>query len=95
MRKALEAGAIAALIVAVGCGGSVRSQGSSSAASSSSVPEETPARVPRGKVACRLHSCSPPYYCNEESGICEMLPCQEKKDCPYDYRCDLSVGVCR
>ncbi len=77
-----------------GCGGAKNAQDKNTATTTQSSEEGERPRRP-GKVACRLHSCSPPYFCNEESGVCEMLSCQTKKDCPYDYKCDFSRNVCR
>jgi hypothetical protein len=69
---------------------------STTAATASS--EETPprsSRPTRGEVSCHLHSCAPPMYCNRDSGLCELLPCTESRDCPYGYKCDFSRGVCQ
>lgn len=82
-----------ALLIA-GCGSSKGAQDTSTTGPPSAEETESPRRS-RGAIACHLHSCSPPYFCNEESGVCEMLPCQAKKDCPYDYKCDFSLNVCR
>ncbi len=60
--------------------------------------EEAPPRSSgpsRSEVACRLHSCAPPYFCNEDRGVCERLPCVESADCPYGYKCDFSLNVCQ
>lgn len=54
-----------------------------------------PSRLTRPEIACRLHSCAPPYYCNQSSGICELLSCGSDRDCPYDYHCDFSKHVCQ
>jgi len=81
-------------LVISGCGSSKSVRDTSPTTAPPGAEEaERPRRS--GKVACRLHSCSPPYFCNEESGVCEMLPCQTKKDCPYDYKCDVALNVCR
>ena len=77
-----------------GCGGTKGAQDTSTTGASSAEERDAPRRS-RTAIACHLHSCSPPYFCSEESGVCEMLPCKAKKDCPYDYKCDLSVNVCR
>ena len=81
-------------LLITGCGGSKSTQDTSTtAAPRKAEGTERPRRT--GTIACHLHSCSPPYYCNQESGVCEMLPCKTKKDCPYDYKCDFSRNVCR
>ncbi|MDH3624326.1 MAG: hypothetical protein OES69_04705 [Myxococcales bacterium] len=92
-RLMVTAGLCLALLIA-GCGGSKSAQDTSTTtAPPGAEGTERPRRA--GTIACRLHSCSPPYFCNEESGVCEMLPCKTKKDCPYDYKCDLARNVCR
>jgi hypothetical protein len=80
------------LIIAA-CGGSKNTRTTSTAVPPGAEEAERSPR--RGIVACRLHSCSPPYFCNEETGLCEMRACQSKTDCPYDYDCDFSRNVCR
>jgi hypothetical protein len=54
-----------------------------------------PSRPSGAEIACRLHSCAPPYYCNQSTGLCELLPCGADKDCPYGYTCDFSRNVCQ
>ncbi len=85
-------GLFLALLTAA-CGGSASTRATSSAAPPGA--EETERRPRRGMIACRLHSCSPPYFCNEETGLCEMRSCKTKTDCPFDYDCDFSRNVCR
>jgi hypothetical protein len=92
-RGIVTIGFLLALLIA-GCASSKGAQDTSIAGPSSGEETERPPRS-RTVIACRLHSCSPPYFCNEESGVCEMLRCQAKKDCPYDYKCDFSLNVCR
>jgi hypothetical protein len=54
-------------------------------------------RSPKGwqRVGCGLHSCAPPQYCNEQTGFCELRPCDERGGCEYGYQCDLSRNVCQ
>jgi len=94
VRGVVAIGLCLVLLIVAGCGGSKSAQNTSTTTAPSGAEEAERPRRP-GTVACRLHSCSPPYFCDEESGVCEMLPCQTKKDCPYDYKCDLSRNVCR
>jgi len=78
-----------------GCSKSANTEGTTVATSSSEESEPRPSRPSRSEVACRLHSCSPPYFCNEEKGICERVPCVESRDCPYGYKCDFSKNLCQ
>ena len=71
-------------------------EGQTTAPTRSSEGGETrSARPSRGEVACHLHSCAPPKYCNRDKGICELLPCTDSRDCPYGYKCDFARQVCR
>jgi len=77
------------------CHGSAPEGGTTAAGTRS---EESPPRQRRlsgSEVACRLHSCAAPYFCNQETGVCEQLPCNDSSDCPYDYKCDFSKNVCQ
>ena len=51
-------------------------------------------RPSRAEIACHLHSCAPPMYCNRDTGICEKLECTDSRDCPYGYKCNYSRQVC-
>lgn len=86
--------AVLLALLALGCSKPANTEGTTITTASS---EETGPRSgpSRGEVACRLHSCSPPYFCNEDRGVCERLPCLESQDCPYDYKCDFSLNVCQ
>jgi len=90
-RKDLVTFAVVSLL-SFGCGSSTETRRSTT---TSTVSEGEAEGVARGKVACRLHSCAPPRYCNEETGVCELLSCTSKGDCPYNYKCDLSINACR
>jgi hypothetical protein len=79
----------------LGCNKSVNPEGTTAAGFSS---EKTPPRsgkLSRSELACRLHSCAPPYFCNQQTGVCERLPCFDSGDCPYDYKCDFAKKVCQ
>lgn len=82
-------------LLTLGCDKSQNAGGTTAATVGSEESAPRSSRPTRGEVACRLHSCAPPYFCNEDKGVCEMLPCIESRDCPYDYKCDLSQNVCR
>jgi hypothetical protein len=86
--------ALCLLLGAPGCDRSGRGQGTS-AATAGGEPSTRSSRLSRPEIACRLHSCAPPYYCNQEKGICELLPCVQSRDCPYGYKCDASEKICR
>ena len=79
---------------ALGCSKPANTEGTTAATSSSegTAPRSVPSRP---EIACHLHSCAPPYFCNKDKGICEQLPCVESRDCPYDYKCDFSLNVCQ
>jgi len=79
---------------ASGCSKSTNTEGTTVATPSSEETKPRSSRPSRSEVACRLHSCAPPYYCNENKGICEQLPCVASRDCPYGYSCDFSKNVC-
>jgi hypothetical protein len=79
----------------LGCSKPANTEGTTITTSSSEETKPRSSGPSRGEVACRLHSCSPPYFCNEDKGICERLPCVESRDCPYDYKCDFSLHVCQ
>jgi hypothetical protein len=83
------------VFVALGCSKSATTEGTTAASASSEEAEPKSSRPSRSEVACRLHSCAPPYYCNEDKGVCEQLPCVESQDCPYGYKCDFSHHVCQ
>jgi hypothetical protein len=83
------------LVMGVGCNKSANTEGTIAASVGSEETERRSSRPSRSEIACRLHSCAPPSYCNEDKGICERLPCVESRDCPYGYKCDLSKNVCQ
>lgn len=71
-------------------------QGRTTGATATSEAGDTRGSRPsRGEIACHLHSCAPPKYCNRDKGVCELLPCADSRDCPYDYKCDFTYQVCR
>jgi len=82
------------LFAASGCSKSANTEGTTITTASSEETQPRSSKPSRSEVACRLHSCGPPYFCNEEKGICERLPCVESRDCPYGYKCDFSHSVC-
>lgn len=86
---------VVVLVAAGGCSKSANTEGTIAATAGSEATEPRSSRPSRSEIACRLHSCAPPYYCNEDRGICELLSCIESRDCPYGYKCDLSKNVCR
>jgi len=81
------------LVLALGCNKAADSEGTI-AASPSSEGEPRTSGPSRSEIACHLHSCAPPFYCNREKGVCEQLPCIESRDCPYGYKCDFAKNVC-
>jgi len=81
--------------VTVGCGRPSDAQGTTAATQSSEETEPRSSRPSRGEISCHLHSCAPPKYCDEDSGVCELLECLDSSDCPYGYKCDFSRNVCR
>jgi len=82
------------LVGTMGCGRAASTQSTTAATGSKEESAPRPARPTRSEVACRFHSCAPPYYCNQKKGICERLPCLESGDCPYGYKCDFSENLC-
>jgi len=74
----------------LGCHKSANPEGTTAAGVSSEQTSPRPGKLSRSEVACRLHSCAAPYFCNQATGLCERLPCIESRDCPYDYKCDFS-----
>ena len=85
---------LASCFALAGCSRASNTGGTTSATSSS---EETAPRSgpSRSEIACHLHSCAPPFFCNRDKGICEQLSCVESQDCPYGYKCDFSKNVCQ
>ncbi len=89
------------LLVALACG-CIATLACSRTANTEGTPavapgtEQTPrsSGPSRAEIACHLHSCAPPFYCNRDKGVCEKLPCIESRDCPYGYKCELSKNVC-
>jgi len=82
-------------VVAVGCNKPSNTGGTTAATPSSEETAPRPSRPSRPEIACHLHSCAPPYYCNRDKGVCEQLPCVQSRDCPYGYQCDFSKNVCK
>lgn len=80
---------------ALGCDRSGRAEGTTAATAGGEPSTPGSSRLSRPEIACRLHSCAPPYYCNQETGVCALLPCVQSRDCPYGYTCDASEKVCR
>ena len=88
---------VAMVFTAISLGACDKSGSSDTTAATASSEETQPreSRPSRSEVACHLHSCAPPLYCNREKGVCELLPCTESRDCPYGYKCDFSRNVCQ
>jgi hypothetical protein len=86
--------ALGLALVAAACEKPGRAQSTTAATVSGEEGAPRPSRPSGSEVACRLHSCAPPYFCNEDTGICEQLHCSASRDCPYGYRCDFSRNVC-
>jgi len=84
---------LAGFAVTPGCNKATTTEGTTSAGPSSE-GEPRSSGPSRAEIACHLHSCAPPYFCNREKGVCEQLPCIESRDCPYGYTCDFSNNVC-
>jgi hypothetical protein len=82
-------------LAASGCQKPTSPEGTIAAGKSSEAGEARSNRLTRSEVACRLHSCAPPFYCNQDKGVCERLPCTESRDCPYGYNCDFRLQVCQ
>ena len=96
-RTASSAFAFLLLCAAVSLGGCNQGTGGTTRSTTVSSEQTQPreSRPSRSEVACHLHSCAPPRYCNREKGICELLPCNESRDCPYGYKCDFAYNVCK
>jgi len=77
-----------------GCNNPANTEGTTAASVHSEEVQPRSSKPSRSEVACRLHSCAPPYFCNEDRGVCERLPCAASQDCPYGYKCDFSHNVC-
>jgi hypothetical protein len=88
------AGLCLAFVVAA-CGKSKNTQSTIPATPSSEEAEPRSSRPSRAEVACHLHSCAPPMFCNPDRGVCQLLTCHDSRDCPYGYKCDFSKNVCR
>ena len=80
---------------ALGCTQSTGSEGTTAASRSSEETEPRRSGPSSSEVACHLHSCAPPRFCNQDKGICERLPCTDSRECPYGYKCDFSRNVCQ
>lgn len=93
--QALAALGCCLALVLGACGGAASTQSGTAATASREESAPRPARLTRPEVACRLHSCAPPYYCNQDTGLCERLPCLESADCPFGYKCDFSENLCQ
>ena len=89
--------AFIAMFTAISLGACTKSSGSGTITTTPSSEQTQPreSRPSRSEVACHLHSCAPPRYCNRDKGVCELLPCLESRDCPYGYKCDFSRNVCQ
>jgi hypothetical protein len=37
---------------------------------------------------CGINGCNLPYACNEDTGFCERLQCDEGRSCPPGFDCD-------
>ena len=83
------------LLVALGCDKSGTAQGTTPASGTTEEAEPRSNRPTRSEVACHLHSCAPPRFCNQDKGVCELLPCVDSRECPYGYKCDFSRNVCQ
>jgi hypothetical protein len=77
-----------------GCSKPANTEGTTAASVNSEEVQPRSSKPSRSEVACRLHSCAPPYFCNDERGVCERLPCVASEDCPYGYKCDFSRNLC-
>jgi len=93
-RLGLALGLLVLLLVAFACKKSPNTEGRTAASISSEEVAPRSSRPSRSEIACHLHSCAPPMYCNRDKGICEKLPCTESSDCPFGYKCDFSRNVC-
>jgi hypothetical protein len=96
-RLGLVLGAVGCCLAcgAFGCSKSANTEGTTITTATSEDTQPRSSRPSRAEVACRLHSCAPPYFCNEDKGVCERLPCVESRDCPYGYKCAFSLNVCQ
>lgn len=92
---ALALVALVFVVVAPACSNSGNTRGTSAATASREEGGPKPSRPTKSEVACRLHSCAPPFYCNQDTGLCEKLPCAASGSCPYGYKCDFSKNVCQ
>lgn len=94
-RLCLFLAAISCLPLALGCDKGASTGGTTAATVSSEEGERRSSKPSPSEIACHLHSCAPPYYCNREKGVCEQLPCAQSRDCPYGYKCDYARHVCQ
>ena len=93
-RLGLVLATLCCFVITLGCSKAANTEGTTGAGPSSE-GEPRSSGPSRGEIACHLHSCAPPYFCNQEKGVCEELPCIESRDCPYGYKCDFSENVCQ
>ena len=84
-----------ACVTGAGCDRSGRGDGTTPPTASSEETAPRSSRPSRSEIACHLHSCAPPKYCNRDKGVCEPFPCADSRNCPYGYRCDFGENVCR
>lgn len=92
--RALLVVGICIAFLTIGCDKSKNAEGTTAATASSEETEPRSSRPSRSEIACHLHSCAPPRYCNRDKGVCELLPCSDSRDCPYGYKCDYAKKVC-
>jgi len=94
LARALTIVGFGLLFVTSGCSKPANTEGTTAASVHSEEVQPRSSKPSRSEVACRLHSCAPPYFCDEDKGVCERLPCTQSQDCPYGYKCDFSHNVC-
>ncbi len=87
--------AVFSLLGSSACNRPGNTEGTTVTGAGSEETQPRPSRPSRSEIACRLHSCAPPYFCNEDKGVCERLHCLQSSDCPYNYKCDFSLNVCQ
>lgn len=93
-RLGIAFGALLLCVAANACKSAPNTEGRTAASVSSEEVAPKSSRPSRGEIACHLHSCAPPMYCNRDKGICEKLPCTDSRDCPYGYTCNFSESRC-
>ena len=71
LARTVTVAGLGVLFVALGCSKSANTEGTTITTTSSEETQPRSSKPSRSEIACRLHSCAPPYFCNEDKGVCE------------------------